>query len=678
MCDDKLRDGATEQTIARNNDDDYTRGRHESAAYYEECAATSRNFGLYTSNQLNANKKTAVYTRQNNNANRYAYECPEERDYYPYWRPSPWRDIAIITTQPRRCEAYRQESENVKGRGRCTFLGEPNGPYPISQDICEATLDKDGVAGVWVPTPPHGLDAPECLQAQFTRDNHLGNTAGGYLMRYNWTLPRTIHENCSLRMRYNITALDMDGFANATSVQAGWDSNNNAGEFPLERYNFPDQAQAAARGYTLTGNPKVDIFGSIIPDTAANKAGFKLQHNVNTNQYPRAFQDRSHRFSIRSRQGKYSQDAIIHNVNVGGKRGNIVQTFPATEYVYMPSKMDLTVGDYVHFQWTGSNSNPGNNDGQGTAGTDRSNVVMLQNKTYIDTKAFDYSTALHIFGHQAANYPAKVDTNPLNNFLGWDRSTLMTLAFLNTVQYGGDIEELDDAGTYFDLPPKQVNRLGIFNYMCTRNNNFSNRSQKGQIRVDVSRAATSILGVNGGRVIAQKASKSSLLKTAYAELRVEPEEFESATPISVTIAPQYILRDYSVNRDDLSSDVVFVSSVQGSEGQTTLPGKVQLRIKHSGSPISDTYIAYLPTMSLDKDAKTARWEKIDGSKTSGSVAYATVNKPGVYIVKSELRIGIVIAIVAACIFTLVGAILLIIFCKSRAEKTAMRLAAEKV
>ena len=53
--------------------------------------------GLFTANQNLAGNSTK-FTRQNANGNRRGLEVPEERDYYPYWGPSPWRDIAIMVS----------------------------------------------------------------------------------------------------------------------------------------------------------------------------------------------------------------------------------------------------------------------------------------------------------------------------------------------------------------------------------------------------------------------------------------------------------------------------------------------------------------------------------------------------------------------------------------------------
>ena len=82
----------------------------------------SSSIGLFTADQkLNAAGKS-IYTRQNPNGNRNGLECPEERDYFPYWHPSPWKDIGVLAENSSMCKYFEEESFNVKSKCKYTYL----------------------------------------------------------------------------------------------------------------------------------------------------------------------------------------------------------------------------------------------------------------------------------------------------------------------------------------------------------------------------------------------------------------------------------------------------------------------------------------------------------------------------------------------------------------------------
>lgn len=365
---------------------------------------------------------------------------------------------------------------------------------------------------------------------------------------------------------------------------------------------------------------------------------FRLQLAINTNQFGRTFQDRTFSYAVREQTAVERECNKIHALNVRGKRGNIVQTFPGTEYDFTPNELHVETGECIHFQWTGSNTNPNNNDGQGKRGTDRSNIAVLEGRRgegrggrgvsryggkgkdgtfwttdrmepgyegYLESKmnaqpdmydvqcdspankaqgiawaipyggwkycsnknpnlptvspifrglvndslcpATDYtpftptgatgpvvcirsnetdsittvaraltttwtghgedvrdpaSLGLNLdetkigtpesikIGTYGNSHPEHLDNVTAANVLDLSFERLEYLATLSNVQFRGEQSELDDAGTYFDMGVQLVNTIGRITYLCTRNNNFSNRSQKGKIVADHSSMST--------------------------------------------------------------------------------------------------------------------------------------------------------------------------------------------
>jgi len=418
--------------VTQANQDQTTVGRHEPFTYFDQCNQRARNANLFTAAENVNNGAGAQATRQNNGGGTSGFECQEERDYYPYWHPSPFVDIAVLTTNTSRCNWYQDQSENVLGRNYCSA------PQFNNEGDCTAN------GGSWLMSDAHRdgnlreIGAPDCQEPPWGRDNHLGSTADGYMANYNWTIPNDVNDVCFLRVRYNMTSTDYD----AWNIDA---SSNGA--------NSPVQDDP----YIVLGTMPVRLA-------------------IDTNQFGRTFEDRSFTFEIRSAvaagRGLLTN---IYNMGVRGKRGNIAQVRNCMEYDFTPQRLRATLGDFVHLQWTGSNHQPAGNAGEGHNRWDRHNIVQMINNDL------------------TSNYPE----DPLRQTLFSDSDEAIRQTFIGQSPAGGctdlaTLEAQDDDQSlnncaklngnpsgYWDGGVRRFNRTGIFNFMSTRNNNFSNRGQKG-------------------------------------------------------------------------------------------------------------------------------------------------------------------------------------------------------
>lgn len=391
MCGDHLRDGdsgANGQEINRNNLNEEANnmniGMHEQVEYYRQCISRQRNGGLFTADQNPVNSQGAQATRQNPNGGASGLECQEERDHYPYWGPSPWEDIAILTDRTDQCKYYREESSNNK---------------------------------------------LVCDQIPKSRDNHLGSVSGGDMATFSWTIPEALSgKRCVLRVRYNVTSGDYDAWGTFS------DRNRNSGN-PL----------TVTGNVTFANNPQVGVGG-----------GTRLQLNVNTAQFSRTFQDRTHVFFIAPRPQNIPVGSNIHNIMVRGRRGNIVQTFPAVEYDFVPDNITVIQGDYLHFQWTGSNRSPAG-AGQGQENTDRNNLLEIHSRE--------------------SNFPTPFSEE------GFFKDYQEYYRYATSGGSQNPDPNLNNISPYFNGGLVRVTDTGTRHFMCSRNNNLSNRSQKMSLTV---------------------------------------------------------------------------------------------------------------------------------------------------------------------------------------------------
>ena len=87
-------------------------------------------------------------------------------------------------------------------------------------------------------------------------------------------------------------------------------------------------------------------------------------------------------------------------------------------------------------RWTGSNNNPKNNAGEGTDGSDRSNIVLLDAQVMpLNVPLTKKRTSDHVnmYGDYAVNYPATQTSNL--TLAGLSSSDLINIALLNSGTY---------------------------------------------------------------------------------------------------------------------------------------------------------------------------------------------------------------------------------------------------
>jgi len=247
-----------------------------------------------------------------------------------------------------------------------------------------------------------------------------------------------------------------------------------------------------AQCYNVLTDGSVPLYNrpSVTVDPNVN---IKLAIAFNTNQVGRTFQDRSYVLKFYTAPAN-AANSVIWNLNMRGRRGNIVQCYPAVENDFIPNKMRLTTKDFVHIQFCGSDFNPQNNpnNGEGWEYSTRTNMIEMREHTF-ENVAYNgpqnqfprSSTAQTLFTDATTRQRmAFVDQNPTlcGNYEGKNDN--------NQNNAYDNCNKLNMAAAHFDGGLVQFTSKSTgYNYLSTRNNNFSNRSQKGVLYVDAASTA---------------------------------------------------------------------------------------------------------------------------------------------------------------------------------------------
>jgi len=332
------------------------------------------------------------------------------------------------------------------------------------------------------------------------------------MQNFQWVIPEELAGMmCVVRVRYNMSNSNYPQtnsfFKNAADVKV---KNGTTTQFFFDkRFNCP--AINAGNG----GGDVDDISGTAVNDSAYDFCSGKLGTNtrplydrpyvqiwpgttklglaINTNQVARTFQDRSYVLHVLNEKPDESCDRIF-NLGYRGRRGNIVQCYPAVEYDFVPNKLSMNTGDCVHIQFLGSDFNQAQNpnNGEGWRFSDRQNMVQSDDHH----NGFPSPAIRQTMFKDTATAQMMAFAGIMNMSVCWNNFTNGATNEQNSYHNCG---KLNPAPNHFNAGLFKFSS-GTYTYMSTRNNNFSNRSNQAVLIVSSKLSGGAIAGIAIGAV----------------------------------------------------------------------------------------------------------------------------------------------------------------------------------
>ena len=506
------------------NSDQANLGLHEPWEVYDSCP-TRTEFQPTTFEKKNA-----------------GFECKHERENHPVNYPTIWHDVAVFNGGDQPCKFtpqrvfecvekyagsnFRKHKSIYKDRRSCIaakgqwlefwqFIDRATDKR--SKSACENTRIR-GLRLKWGRPLDYKkisndiIASEECLVLPPMPVCNTGLIGGKLVTRPNifsmnentsdwptfkWRIPqlysKSQEKSCVLRVRHFVYDSDKSSETQQVIHNYDQDVNISNGKFSI----------FMANPYSVNKRSKQNTGGST------------------RNLYPKqVFQDRSHIITIQPRHSQNVPENLnIQTIDVRGKRGNIVQTYPAVEYDFVPMITKIPNGHAVQFQWTGSNDHdndqgPGNDGqtgdaGNGKGGTDRNNVLQIFSHRHNYPVAFEVQT---LFKGAEFKWAPKEAGNgndrasSASSFAKKPQSKKEYSAFISHASSGhfycekpgecapgyntkNNSQKSSNLGNLDDVPPSFrgmvfiPRRNKVYHFASTRNNDFSNRSQKGSLVV---------------------------------------------------------------------------------------------------------------------------------------------------------------------------------------------------